>query len=67
MTYRSEGVPFGSAAAYRPGRPRSGERPEMVTNFEIDFLSVGESHSGVAIALRYERYRSTFVHVVNGG
>ena len=23
MTYPSEGVPFGSVAAYRPGRPRS--------------------------------------------
>ena len=25
MTYHSEGVPFGSVAAYRPGRPRSGD------------------------------------------
>ena len=39
----------------------------MATNFEIDFLSVAESQSGVAIALRYERHGSTFVHVVNGG
>lgn len=35
--------------------------------FEIDFLCVGESQSGGAIALRYERQGDTFVHVVDGG
>ena len=39
----------------------------METYFEIDFLSVGESQSGDAIALRYERYGNTFVHIVDGG
>ena len=35
--------------------------------FEIDFLCVGESQSGDAIALRYKRQGHTFVHVVDGG
>ena len=39
----------------------------MADYFEIDFLNVGESQSGNAIALRYERSGSTFVHVVDGG
>ena len=39
----------------------------MVAYFEIDFLSVGESQSGDAIALRYEHNGNTFVHVVDGG
>jgi len=38
-----------------------------VAYFEIDFLSVGESQSGDAITLRYERQGNTFVHVVDGG
>ncbi|MXY71281.1 MAG: MBL fold metallo-hydrolase [Acidobacteriia bacterium] len=38
-----------------------------VDYFEIDFLNVGESQSGDAIALRYERQGNTFVHVVDGG
>ena len=45
---------------------RSG-RSETVAYFEIDFLSVGESKSGDAIALRYERQGNTFVYVVDGG
>lgn len=39
----------------------------MAAYFEIDFLSVGESQSGDAITLRYERNGATFVHVVDGG
>ena len=39
----------------------------MAAYFEIDFLSVGDSQSGDAIALRYERDGNTFVHVVDGG
>ena len=39
----------------------------MADYFEIDFLSVGESQSGDAIALRYERSGNTIVHVVDGG
>lgn len=39
----------------------------MADFFEIDFLSVGESKSGDAIALRYELKGGTFVHVVDGG
>ncbi len=45
---------------------RSGRRG-TVAYFEIDFLTVGESQSGNAIALRYERQGKTFVHVVDGG
>ncbi len=39
----------------------------MAPYFEIDFLTVGESQSGDAIALRYRRDGNTFVHVVDGG
>ena len=53
---------FRSGTMYR----RSG-KSETVAYFEIDFLSVGESQSGDAIALRYERQGNTFVHVVDGG
>lgn len=35
--------------------------------FEIDFLNVGEKQSGDAIALRYGRDGTQFVHVVDGG
>ena len=39
----------------------------MAAYFEIDFLRVGDSESGDAITLRYERNGATFVHVVDGG
>ena len=39
----------------------------MADYFEIDFLTVGESKSGDAITLHYERGGSTFKHVVDGG
>lgn len=39
----------------------------MADFFEVDFLMVGESSSGDAITLRYERDGNTFVHVVDGG
>ena len=51
-----------SSTMYR----RSGRRG-TVAYFEIDFLTVGESQSGDAIALRYERQGKSFVHVVDGG
>ena len=35
MTYRSEGVPFGSVAAYRPGRPRSGDTAMTRQGWEL--------------------------------
>jgi len=35
MTYRSEGVPFGSVAAYRPGRPRPGDTPMTHQGWEL--------------------------------
>ena len=34
----------------------------MAAYFEIDFLSVGESQSGDAIALHYERNGNAVVH-----
>lgn len=39
----------------------------MADYFEIDYLSVGDSQSGDAIAMRYECFGNTFVHVVDGG
>lgn len=39
----------------------------MQDYFEIDFLTVGDSKSGDAIALRYQVNGSTKVHVVDGG
>ena len=39
----------------------------MADFFEVDFLTAGESQSGDAISLRYERDGNTFVHVVDGG
>ena len=35
MTYPSEGVPFGSVAAYRPGRPRSGDTTMTRQGWEL--------------------------------
>lgn len=35
MTYRSEGVPFGSVAAYRPGRPHPGDTPMTHQGWEL--------------------------------
>ena len=35
MTSRSEGVPFGSVAAYRPGRPRSGDTAMTRQGWEL--------------------------------
>lgn len=39
----------------------------MADFFEVDFMLVGESKSGDAITLRYQRDGNTFVHVVDGG
>lgn len=39
----------------------------MADYFEVDFLAVGESQSGDAVTVRYERSGNTFVHVVDGG
>lgn len=35
MTYRSEGVPFGSVAAYRPGQPRAGDTAMTRQGWEL--------------------------------
>ena len=45
---------------------RSGSR-RVANYFEIDFFRVGENRSGDAIALRYERYGDSAVHVIDGG
>lgn len=39
----------------------------MADYFEVDFLAVGESQSGDAVTVRYERSGNTMVHVVDGG
>ena len=39
----------------------------MADFFEVDFLTAGETSSGDAITLRYERSGDTFLHVVDGG
>ncbi|MDG4813466.1 competence protein ComEC [Hydrogenovibrio sp. 3SP14C1] len=39
----------------------------MVDYFEIDFLPVGEKTSGDAIAIRYQKDRNIYIHVVDGG
>lgn len=63
MTYRSEGVPFGSVAAYRPGRPRAGDTPMTRQGWELVMdlkFSDPERIRGIASWLASDHGRDLF-------
>ena len=63
MTYRSEGVPFGSVAAYRPGRPRSGDTAMTRQGWELVMdlkLSVPARIKSIAAWMASDHGRTLF-------